>query len=62
MYFDSIADIFYMNGHGVFVWSAYLLSFLCVLLLIFSNLKMHKSLLKRLRDNYLMQKNNKRNE
>lgn len=62
MYFDSIADIFYMNGHGVFVWSAYLLSFLCVLLLVFSNLKMHKSLLKRLRDNYLMQKNNKRNE
>lgn len=27
MYFDSLADVFSMAGHGVYVWSAYGVSF-----------------------------------
>jgi len=26
MYFDSLSAALYMDGHGVFVWSAYLIS------------------------------------
>jgi len=27
MYFDTLQDAIYMNGHGAFVWSAYAISF-----------------------------------
>jgi heme exporter protein D len=26
MYFDTLQDIVYMNGHGAFVWAAYAIS------------------------------------
>ena len=34
MYFDSISAALQMEGHGAFVWSAYLISFLVVVLMI----------------------------
>ena len=34
MYFDSISAALHMEGHGAFVWSAYLISLLVVTLMI----------------------------
>ena len=34
MYFDSISAALHMEGHGAFVWSAYLISLLVVALMI----------------------------
>ena len=28
MYFDTLQDAIYMNGHGAFVWAAYAITFL----------------------------------
>ena len=34
MYFDSLSAALHMEGHGAFVWAAYLISLLVVLLMI----------------------------
>jgi len=31
--FESIADFFLMNGHGIYVWSSYVITLLSLLLL-----------------------------
>ncbi len=36
MQFDSIADLFWMEGHGPYVWAAYGITFLAIFGLIFS--------------------------
>ena len=30
MYFDSVADALAMDGHGAFVWSAYIITFVII--------------------------------
>ena len=30
LYFDSVADALAMSGHGVFVWGAYIISFVII--------------------------------
>jgi heme exporter protein D len=34
MYFDTLQDAIYMNGHGAFVWAAYAISFLVLIALV----------------------------
>ena len=34
MYFESLSEIFFMDGHGTYVWSAYFLSLLVILIMI----------------------------
>lgn len=44
MYFDSIIDLLFMNGHGVYVWSAYAIGFVIVAALVWSPLSRHAQL------------------
>ena len=51
MYFDSIQQLIYMGGHGVYVWSAFCISVVVMLALVlkplcqtkkeFSNIRLH---------------------
>jgi heme exporter protein D len=44
MYFDSLHDLFYMNGHGAYVWSAYAIGFITVAILVIHPLLRHRRL------------------
>ena len=44
MYFASINDLFYMNGHGAYVWSAYGIGFAVLLALVCQPLLRHAQL------------------
>jgi len=39
MYFDTLQDAIYMNGHGVFVWSAYAIAFAVLIALVITPLR-----------------------
>jgi len=47
MYFDSINELIAMAGHGVYVWSAYLISVLAIAVLLVAPIMQHRSALKR---------------
>ena len=51
MYFDSLQDLFFMNGHGVYVWSAYAIGFVVLAVLVWQPLTHHAQL----RDSILRQ-------
>lgn len=51
MYFESLQDLFFMNGHGVYVWSAYAIGFAVLAVLIWQPLIRHAQL----RDSILRQ-------
>lgn len=53
MYFDSFAELLHMDGHGVFVWSAYLLSLFIMLLLFVQPMLRHKRLKQEIRASIL---------
>ncbi len=36
MYFQSFYEILFMDGHGVYVWSAYLFSLLVIVIMIWA--------------------------
>ena len=55
MYFESLQSLFYMNGHGVYVWSAYAIGFAVLIGLIWQPLARHAQL----RDSILRQLNEK---
>jgi len=38
MYFDTLQDAIYMNGHGAFVWAAYTIAFLVLIALVLAPL------------------------
>jgi heme exporter protein D len=42
MYFDSIQQLIYMDGHGVYVWSAFLISVVVMLVLVVKPLSQTK--------------------
>lgn len=44
MYFDSLAALWAMGGHGVYVWSAYAISFAVLLALPLTALKRQRQL------------------
>ena len=53
MYFESLQSLFYMNGHGIYVWSAYAIGFAVLAALIWQPLVRHTQL----RDSILRQSN-----
>ena len=48
MYFDSFAAVLAMDGHGAFVWSAYLISLLVVAAMILLPLRRQRTILRQL--------------
>lgn len=46
MYFDSLLDLFLMNGHGAYVWSAYAIGFIVLAALVIQPLSRHAQLRK----------------
>ena len=48
MYFQSLDAILYMDGHGAFVWSAYLISTVVVLFILVSPGRRRRRFLKQL--------------
>jgi heme exporter protein D len=49
MYFDSVAAALQMDGHGGFVWSAYVIALLVIALLLVVPLRREKRLIRQLR-------------
>ena len=50
MYFDSINDFFAMGGYAGYVWSAYAISFLSMLWILFSSLTTKRRLLREIKN------------
>ncbi|HQQ62468.1 MAG TPA: heme exporter protein CcmD [Pseudomonadales bacterium] len=48
MYFDSLHDLFWMNGHGIYVWSAYAAGFIVLAALVIQPLARHAQLRKQI--------------
>lgn len=48
MAFNSFADFFAMGGYGFYVWLAYGISFVCLIVLIFNTLAKRKKIIKML--------------
>jgi len=48
VYFDSFESLLYMQGHGVFVWPAYLVTIMLLLFMVISPLRRKKKILERL--------------
>ena len=44
--FESIKDFFWMDGHGPYVWSAYTITFMAILILILQPLMAKKKFFK----------------
>lgn len=44
MYFASINELFYMNGHGAYVWASYGIGFAVLLGLVWQPLARHAAL------------------
>jgi len=55
MYFESLQDLLFMNGHGAYVWSAYTIGFAVLAVLIWQPLNRHAQL----RDSILRQSDEK---
>ncbi|WP_040482108.1 heme exporter protein CcmD [Luminiphilus syltensis] len=49
MYFDSLTDALQMAGHGAFVWSAYGITLLVVVYLVWAPLVRSRSTVRRIR-------------
>ena len=58
MYFDSIQQLVYMDGHGVYVWSAFIITMVVMLGLIIKPLCQKKQELKNIRLHIKLQKIN----
>ncbi|AMO56313.1 hypothetical protein GZ77_05805 [Endozoicomonas montiporae] len=54
MYFDNLASLLHMDGHGLFVWSAYLISLVVVLWNLVSPLVAHRRVLKTIKRQKLL--------
>ena len=46
MAFNSFADFFAMGGYGFYVWLAYGISFVCLIILIFNTLAKRKKIIR----------------
>jgi heme exporter protein D len=46
MYFASLHDLIFMNGHGVYVWGAYGISFFTLITLVWHAVSRHTKLRK----------------
>ena len=59
MYFDSIQQLVYMDGHGAYVWSAFIITIVVMLGLIIKPLCQKKQELKNIRLHIRLQEINK---
>lgn len=48
MYFDSLDAVIYMDGHGAFVWSAYLIATLVVTAILVAPVRRKRKFLRQL--------------
>lgn len=55
--FDSLNAFLIMNGHGVYVWACYVITFSVLTYLVVSPMLAKKSFLKQQKKNSLLQKN-----
>ncbi len=46
MAFNSVSELFYMGGHGLYVWPAFVITIILLLLLLIRPLFLQKRLLK----------------
>lgn len=46
MYFETLHDLFFMNGHGAYVWSAYAIGFAVLTTLVWLPVSRHTQLKK----------------
>jgi heme exporter protein D len=42
MYFDSFADFIAMDGHGIYVWTVFIISTVFILILVLSPIRVKK--------------------
>ena len=49
MYFASLHDLLYMNGHGAYVWGAYGISFTVLCAMAWQSLSRHAQLCREIR-------------
>lgn len=45
MHFESLSDFFAMGGYATYVWSAFGITFLSMIILLISSLRRHRTLL-----------------
>lgn len=50
MHFDSFSDFFAMGGYATYVWSAFGITFIAMILLLISSLRRKKQLLQEIRN------------
>jgi heme exporter protein D len=55
MYFESISSALQMDGHGVYVWSAYLITIAAVATVLILPVRREKAFLRQLQDNLKQQ-------
>lgn len=60
MYFDSIQELFYMAGHGVFVWSCYAIVFVALLALTIYPIRKKQKALFAIKQRKLIQQESRR--
>ena len=46
MYFETVGDFIAMGGHGPYVWGAYIITLVVMLLLVFTPLMHHRRLIR----------------
>ena len=61
MYFDSISAALQMDGHGIYVWSAYFITGLVVALVLTLPLRREKAFIKQLQGTLKRQQRDKSN-
>lgn len=52
MQFKTLNDFLHMGGYAMYVWPAYIIVFLFIMINLINNLQQHKKILKQLRDQH----------
>ena len=61
MHFNSLADLLYMDGHGVYVWSCFLLSAVLMFGYLFRLIVLRKTLVHKIKSRYASNNTNDQN-
>jgi heme exporter protein D len=61
MYFDSLSSAMHMDGHGVFVWSAYFIAILVMSYLVIQPMRKEKQVIRQLQSALKRQERDKLN-
>ncbi len=57
MFFDSVSSALYMDGHGVFVWPAYAITLIVIIMLLVVPKRRERKLMRQLEGQYKRQPN-----